>query len=73
MKAKSNSKFYFLVGDKESDTMVPDLDRMVELLKSKGVNDNQIEYQIIKDGQHNEKLWSENFSVAYNWLMTNDQ
>lgn len=68
----TTSKFYFLVGDKESDTMVPDLDRMVELLKSKGVNDNQIEYQIIKDGQHNEKLWSENFAVAYNWLMTND-
>jgi alpha-glucosidase len=66
----TTSKFYFLVGDKESDTMVPDLDRMIELLKSKGVNDNQIEYQIIKDGQHNEKLWSENFAAAYDWLFT---
>lgn len=67
----TTSKFYFLVGDKESDTMIPDQDRMVALLKSKGVNDNQIEYQIIKDGQHNEKLWSENFAAAYEWLMTN--
>ena len=40
----------------------------IELLKSKGVNDNQIEHQIIKDGQHNEKLWSENFAAAYDWL-----
>ncbi|MHA7844006.1 MAG: alpha/beta hydrolase [Winogradskyella sp.] len=67
----TTSKFYFLVGDKESDTMIPDQDRMVALLKSKGVKDNQIEYQIIKDGQHNEKLWSENFAAAYEWLMTN--
>lgn len=66
----TTSKFYFLVGDKESDTMVPDQTKMVELLKSKGVNDNQIESHIIKNGQHNEKLWSENFAAAYDWLFT---
>lgn len=68
----TTSKFYFLVGDKESDTMIPDQIRMVELLESKGVDDNQIENYIIKDGEHNEKLWSENFGKAYQWLMTND-
>ena len=31
----------------------------------------KIEYQIIKDGQHKEKLWSENFAAGYEWLMTN--
>lgn len=66
----ATSKFYFLVGDKESDTMVPDQIRMVNLLKTKGVNDNQIESHIIKDGQHNEKLWRENFAAAYDWLFT---
>lgn len=66
----TTSKFYFLVGDSESDTMVPDLKRMVNLLKTKGVNDYQIEYHIIEGGQHNEKLWSENFSAAYDWLFT---
>jgi alpha-glucosidase len=70
LEISTTSKFYFLVGDKEGDTMVPDQNRMVELLKSKGTNDNQIRNLIIKDGQHNEKLWSENFAAAYNWLFS---
>ena len=62
------SKFFFLCGDKESESMVPDQERMVELLKSKGVKSDHIENHIIEDGEHNEKLWSNNFGNAYLWL-----
>ncbi|WP_111683531.1 alpha/beta hydrolase [Winogradskyella tangerina] len=62
------SKFYFLIGEKEGDSMVPDQERMVSLLKSKGVKDEQIESHIIKDGEHNEALWSTYFGQAYLWL-----
>lgn len=65
------SSFYFLAGDNESETMVPKLMRMIKLLKSKGVNDKKIQSHIVKGGEHNEKLWSENFGTAYQWLMTN--
>ncbi|MEO1030636.1 MAG: alpha/beta hydrolase-fold protein [Bacteroidota bacterium] len=63
-----SSKFFFLIGEKEGDSMVPDQDRMVKLLKSKGVKPKQMESHIIKDGEHNEKLWSTNFEKAYLWL-----
>ncbi|WP_299525441.1 alpha/beta hydrolase-fold protein [Winogradskyella sp.] len=63
-----SSKFFFLIGEKEGDSMVPDQERIVELLKSKGVTSKQISSHIIKDGEHNEKLWSTNFAKAYQWL-----
>nr|WP_321225538.1 alpha/beta hydrolase-fold protein [uncultured Psychroserpens sp.] len=63
------SKFYFLVGSKESDSMVPDQEKMVNLLKEKGVDENNIKNIIIKGGEHNEKLWSENFPKAFEWLL----
>lgn len=62
------SKFYFLVGSKEGDSMVPDQEKMVKMLKEKGVDDNNIKNIIIEGGEHNEKLWSENFSKAFEWL-----
>ena len=66
------SKFYFLAGTEERETMIPKLDEMIALLKSKGVNDNQIESHIIEGGQHNEKFWSTHFTEAYKWLTTKD-
>lgn len=62
------SKFYFLAGTDESEDMMPDQERMVALLKEKGLNDNQIESRSINGGQHNEKLWAQYFSDAYQWL-----
>lgn len=67
-KISETSKFYFLIGSEEGDSMVPDQKRMVKLLKSKGVKAEQIENHIIEGGKHNEKLWGENFGDAYQWL-----
>lgn len=68
---KETSKFYFLVGNEEGDKMVPDQERMVALLKSKGVKEKQIENHIIEGGKHNEAFWSAHFGNAYQWLYTN--
>ncbi|WP_040279833.1 alpha/beta hydrolase [Psychroserpens damuponensis] len=62
------AKFYFLVGSKEGDSMVPDQVKMVQLLKDNGVDAHHIENIIIEGGEHNEKLWSENFPKAFQWL-----
>ncbi|SDS00709.1 Predicted hydrolase of the alpha/beta superfamily [Winogradskyella sediminis] len=63
------SKFYFLAGTAEGETMVPKLEAMTTLLKSKGVQTNQFKSQIIKGGQHNETFWSAHFGDAYQYLI----
>ena len=66
---KTKAKIYFLCGDKESDDMVSDINKMEYLLNSNRcycLNLNQ--KKIIKDGQHNEKLWRDGFVQAILWL-----
>ena len=67
----SNSRFYFLAGSDESEDMVPDLQKMVELLLKKGVAKDHIKTVIVEGGRHNEELWRNNFPEAYQWLMKN--
>jgi len=62
------SKFYFLAGTDEGETMIPKLEEMLKLLKFKGVKETHIENHIVEGGQHNEKLWATNFNKAYDWL-----
>ncbi|WP_340156291.1 alpha/beta hydrolase-fold protein [uncultured Winogradskyella sp.] len=62
------SKFYFLAGTDEGETMIPRLEEMLKLLETKGVTQKQYESHIINGGKHNEKLWSSNFANAYQWL-----
>ena len=64
----STSKFYFMVGTDEDETMVSNQKKMVTLLKHKGVKNKNIKNIIIEGGQHNEGLWSNNFPAAYQWL-----
>lgn len=64
-----SSRFYFLVGGDESEEMVPDFEKMLTLLKQKGVQPENISSHIIKEGKHSETFWSEYFPDAYQWLM----
>jgi alpha-glucosidase len=66
---KIKSKIYFLCGDAESDDMVSDLNKMEYLLNSNRCYClNLNEKKIVKGGQHNEKLWRDNFVKAVLWL-----
>lgn len=66
-----DSKFYFLSGSEESEEMVPDQEKMVKLLLSKGVPKAHIKNIIIEGGKHNETLWLQNFPEAFQWLIKN--
>lgn len=70
-KSPDISRFYFLAGSNESESMVSDLEKMIALLKSKGVRDTHLKSKIIEGGKHNEALWRENFPDAYQWLIKN--
>ncbi|WP_037348595.1 alpha/beta hydrolase [Sediminibacter sp. Hel_I_10] len=64
-----STKFYFMAGSAESDTMIADMKKVITLLKVKGIKDKQIKSTVIEGGEHNEKLWRDNFPDAFQWLM----
>ena len=67
-KIPSTTRFFFLAGTDESEDMVNDLKKMINTLRSNGLNSTQIKSMIIEDGKHNEALWAKYFPVAYNWI-----
>ncbi len=70
-KLPNTSRFYFLIGTEESETGVADQNKMVVLLKSKGVTEENIVNNIIEGGKHNEAFWKSQFAQAYSWLIKN--
>jgi alpha-glucosidase len=61
--------FYFLAGTDESETMISNLEKMITILKTKGIGMDNIKLNIIEGGKHNEELWSTNFPDAYQWIL----
>lgn len=60
-------KFFFYAGSKESDTMVPDMNKMADILEKK---DRFVMRRLVDPlGEHNEKFWRQEFPVFYMWLM----
>ncbi|WP_298524519.1 alpha/beta hydrolase-fold protein [uncultured Christiangramia sp.] len=65
----NNQKFYILAGKRESDSMVEEVNTMQDLLFSKGLESQNMIVKFVEAGEHNEKLWRENFGEAYQWLI----
>lgn len=66
---KHNSvRFYLMCGDNEGSSTVQNMNNMAALLLNTGFDDNNIKTDVIAGGQHNEKLWREQFQKAYLWL-----
>lgn len=65
---KDSIKFYFMSGTTESTDMVPDIDRMIALLRSKGYSDAALQFVTREDGQHSEWFWKREFGDCYDWL-----
>ena len=62
-----NARLYFMAGDHESNEMVTDLDRMLDIVLTKA-NKKNIHKKIVHNGRHNETLWAKEFAEAYEWL-----
>lgn len=63
------SKIYFLCGDNESADMVPDVNKMEILVSDIRCSCRHLtRKKIVKGGQHNEKLWRDNFVTVFKWL-----
>jgi len=64
-------KVYFVAGDQESSNMIENIDKMVSKMIKFDYPEEDIVVKKVKDGQHNEKLWKEEFKDAYLWLLNN--
>lgn len=66
---KIKTKIYFLCGDKESEDMLADMNKMERLINTKRCSCLHLKKKvIISGGQHNEKLWRDGFTEAILWL-----
>jgi alpha-glucosidase len=68
-----DAKIYFMAGDKESKDMVPDLERMFQLVRKIDRKPNSLKKKIVRNGKHNEALWSKEFAEAIVWLMAEEK
>jgi predicted alpha/beta superfamily hydrolase len=63
------SRFYFVCGDAESDSMVADMQKMANIIRATGKSPEKAPVVIIKGASHNEKQWNGDFPGFYKWLM----
>jgi predicted alpha/beta superfamily hydrolase len=59
-------RFYFYAGGRESTTMIPDMDRMIDVLQAKHNYDVIRLYYPL--GEHKEEAWRKYFPSFYTWL-----
>lgn len=63
------AKIYFMAGTNEGKAMVPDMQRIAEILKPKLQNENDIYIKVVKGGKHNDKLWGRELKDVVLWLV----
>ena len=68
---KQDMQFYLLGGKQESASMIRDMEKMVNTLKTVGFTDEEILMVTDDDGAHSEWYWRREFPDAYTWLYNN--
>jgi len=64
-----NSKFYFVAGKNEDETMVPEIINVDKLLLKKSVPEKNIFMKIDEDGTHSESYWKRELEASLIWLL----
>ncbi|HEY8930525.1 MAG TPA: alpha/beta hydrolase-fold protein [Mucilaginibacter sp.] len=67
-KLTDKSRFYFVCGDAESDSMVADMKKMAGIIRGKIAAETNSPVVVIKGASHNEKQWNGDFPAFYEWL-----
>jgi predicted alpha/beta superfamily hydrolase len=70
--ANPDTRFYFVSGTTESETMVPLMQAMRDSLQRGGVPAAKLAYSTPADGKHAEWFWKREFLAAYTWLYEQD-
>lgn len=64
---KGQPRFYFYAGGKESETMISDMDKMINALEKKGSFESRRIVAPLE--KHNEAAWRKEFPDFYRWLI----
>ena len=64
-----NSKFYFVAGKNEDETMAPEIENIEKLLLNKSVPEKNIVVKIDEDGTHTESYWKRELKASLIWLL----
>ncbi|MGI4834570.1 MAG: alpha/beta hydrolase [Janthinobacterium lividum] len=67
--APLSSRFYFVAGPAESETMLPLMTAARNGLLARGVPASHLAFKAPADGQHAEWFWRREFGPAYRWLL----
>ena len=67
----NSTKLFFRAGHKESETMVPLMIKMRQILIDKGVSMCDLNSKTVFDGTHSENFWASQFPEAALWLFEN--
>ncbi len=62
------TRTYFYIGGKEDEESVPDVDRMIALLRTQPHAPGDITVHVDPQGEHNERAWRAEFPRAIAWL-----
>jgi len=62
------TKTYFYIGGKEDEESVPDVDRMLALLRTQPHAPGDIIEHVVPGNEHNERAWRAEFPLAVAWL-----
>lgn len=60
------SKLFFYAGGKESETMIPDMQRIEALIRQH--SPSKIKEEIDMNAKHNEAAWQKHFPSFYHWI-----
>jgi alpha-glucosidase len=63
-----HTKIYITAGEFESETIVDEINEIVNTLKDKGFSDDELISVIRSDGAHSEWFWKREYDDAYLWL-----
>ncbi|MGI4875024.1 MAG: alpha/beta hydrolase [Janthinobacterium lividum] len=66
------SRFYFVAGPAESETMLPLMAETRNILLSRGLPASHLALKTPADGKHSEWFWRREFGPAYQWLMRSE-
>ena len=64
---KLKGRMYFYAGQQESETMVPDMLQVFELVNNR--SKAKLKSHIRAEGKHSEETWLSEFPLFYEWLM----
>lgn len=64
----NRTRMYFMAGNKESKHMKGNMLKTIQLMNEAGFPEKNIKSKVVEEGEHNEKLWREEFPAAIEWL-----